>query len=125
MAEGLMNARLSSDYIAYSAGTMPGAINPDAVQAMADIGIDISGARSKGLGEFDGWEFDLVVTVCDDAAETCPLLPGKEHMHRGFDDPSSFDGTEDEIRISVARVRDEIWSWMVEVFGEGSSDEYI
>ena len=73
MAEGLLNHLYESGYEAYSAGTRPSIVNPFAIKAMAEIGIDISGRRSKGIDEFKDMNFDCVVTVCDHAKETCPF----------------------------------------------------
>ncbi len=116
MAEGLMNSLMRDRYIAFSAGTRPGKLNPYAVQAMSDIGIDISHHRTKGMEGFDGEVFDVVVTVCSDASETCPFFPGREHIHHAFDDPSTFSGTDEGIMDEVARVRDDIRAWIKETF---------
>ena len=95
MAEGLMNAHYGDRYEAYSAGTEPSNVNPYAVAVMAEIAIDISSHRPKSIGEFQSIQFDYVVTVCDSAKETCPFFPGgKEQIHKGFEDPSQFDGPE-------------------------------
>jgi arsenate reductase (thioredoxin) len=112
MAEGLLNARAGARYSASSAGTHPRAIHPLAIRAMAELGIDISeaaGHRAKSLTEFTGQPFDLVVTVCDDAAEECPFFPGaRRQVHWGFPDPSAATGSEEE-RLAVFRaVRDAI-----------------
>ena len=112
MAEGLLQARGGADYSAYSAGTRPGGIHPLAIRAMAEIGIDISeaaGHRSKGLDAYAGEAFDLVVTVCDAAAEECPFFPGaRSQQHWGFPDPSAVTGTEEERLAAFRRVRDAI-----------------
>jgi arsenate reductase len=85
---------------------------------MSELGMDISGARSKSLREFEGKEFDFVVTVCSNAAETCPFFPGKEHIHQGFEDPAAAEGPE-ERRMGVFRAsRDEIRHWIDETFGQ-------
>ncbi len=85
---------------------------------MAEIGIDISLHRSKSLDEFLDMKFDYVVTVCDQAKQVCPLFPGgKEFMHKGFQDPAAFEGSEDEKMVVFRRVRDEIREWIVETFG--------
>lgn len=112
MAEGLLRARGGGRYVVYSAGTQPRGVHPLAIAAMREIGIDISvaaGHRAKGMGEFAGQAIDLVVTVCDDAAEECPFFPGaRRQEHWGFPDPSAATGSEEE-RLAVFRqVRDGI-----------------
>lgn len=116
MAEGYMNARYSDRYGAFSAGTAPGTLNPHAVRAMAELGIDISGHRSKDLGEFDEQEMDFLVAVCEGGI--CPLFPwAKEEIHREFPDPSNLTGTDEEIMDGVRRIRDEIIGWIDTAFG--------
>jgi arsenate reductase len=112
MAEGWAR-RLKSDRIeAYSAGIEAHGLNPDAVRVMAEAGVDISGHRSKLVGELRGVDLDYVVTVCDNAHESCPLFPGKAKVvHVGFDDPPRLAAgarTEDERLAPYRRVRDEI-----------------
>ena len=107
MAEGLLRARGGSGYQVFSAGTHPGGVHPLAVKAMAELGIDISeqaGHRAKGIEEFDDEPpMDLVVTVCDEAAEECPYFPrARRQEHWGFPDPSKASGTEEE-RLAVFR----------------------
>ena len=120
MAEGFLRSYFSHRYEAYSAGTEPSGINPYAVRVMAEIGIDISTHRSKGLNEFLDKELDYVVTVCDHAKESCPFFPGGQKMiHQSFEDPSSHDGDEDKMMVLFRRVRDKIWNWIDQTFGEG------
>ncbi len=112
MAEGLLRVRGGGRYAVYSAGTHPRQVHPLAIAAMRERGIDISAAagyRAKSLREFEGQPFDLVVTVCDDAAEECPFFPGaRRQEHWSFPDPSAATGT-DEQRLAVFRqVRDAI-----------------
>jgi arsenate reductase len=113
MAEGYLHARGGKRYTVYSAGTHPRAVHPLAVQAMEELGIDISeatGHRAKSMEEFvNAPPMDLVVTVCDEAAEECPYFPHARHQeHWGFPDPSKAIGTEEE-RLAVFRqVRDAI-----------------
>ncbi len=112
MAEGWARA-LKSDVIEpYSAGIETHGMNPNAVKVMAEAGVDISGQRSKHVDELEGIEFDYVVTVCDNAHESCPLFPGKTKvLHKGFDDPPRLAkdaATEEEALDSYRRVRDEI-----------------
>jgi arsenate reductase len=110
MAEGLVNHFLGDAWQACSAGTKPsGYVHPLAVRAMAELGIDISGHRSKSVDEFRDAEFDRVITVCDQAAKNCPVWLGKGHVkHVGFPDPAVAEGSEAE-RLDVFRqVRDDI-----------------
>ena len=112
MAEGLLQARGGERFEALSAGTHPRTVHPLAIRAMAELGIDISAAAghyAKSLHEFEGQAIDLVVTVCDEAAEECPFFPGAHRQeHWGFPDPSAAEGTEEE-RLAVFRqVRDAI-----------------
>jgi arsenate reductase len=119
MAEGLMNALYGDRYLAFSAGTEPSEVNPYAVRVMQEIGIDISSHRSKSVDEFLDQDLDYVVTVCDHAKETCPFFPGgRKPMHKGFQDPSSAAGTEEEKLAVFRRVRDEIRAWIETTFGE-------
>lgn len=112
MAEAFQRTLGGADYEAFSAGTRPGAINPLATRAMAEIGIVMSAATgyyAKGLDAFTGQQFDLVVTVCDSAAEECPFFSGgRRQEHWGFPDPSASVGSDEE-RLRVFReVRDAI-----------------
>ena len=110
MAEGLWKELAKGDWQAQSAGSSPaGFVHPLAIRVMSEIGIDIGSQRSKHVREVAGQEFDLVVTVCDNAKESCPVLPGaKKVVHRPFDDPASVRGSDDEKLGAFRRVRDEI-----------------
>ena len=112
MAEGLLQTRGNGRFTVSSAGTHPRQIHPLAIQAMAELGIDISevaGHRAKGMEEFAGQQFDLVVTVCDDAAEECPFFPGaRRQEHWGFPDPSAVIGSEEQQLAAFRDVRDAI-----------------
>jgi len=113
MAEGLLRHLKGSDYDAFSAGTEPTGVHPLAVKAMSEIGIDISKQTSKDLKEFIGQKFDLAVTLCDRARGVCPFFPGaKETVHRGFDDPATCEGGEEQRLACFRRVRDEIKDWI-------------
>jgi arsenate reductase len=113
MAEGLLRALRGDVYEAFSAGTHPGILNPFCVKAMAEIGIDISGQKSKSISEVEHLGFDLVVTLCDQARESCPYLPGRHKMmHKGFDNPSALTGTDEEIMTEIRRIRDDIRTWI-------------
>jgi arsenate reductase len=110
IAEGLANHFLGNSWEADSAGTEPaGYIHPMAIEVMAEIGIDISHHRSKSVYAFRGSRFDLVITVCDAAAENCPvwLGPGRV-VHQSFPDPAQAQGTESEKLAVFRRVRDDI-----------------
>ena len=113
MAEGLVNALHADRFEASSAGTEATRVHPAAIKAMAELGIDISGHRSKSLDEFMDRKFDLVVTVCDDDARDCPFFPGaKDTIHRAFKDPAACRGTDEEILACFRRSRDEIRAWI-------------
>ena len=109
MAEAIVNARWGDAWEAYSAGTQPaGYVHPLAVQVLSEIGIQHAG-RSKSADEYRAVPFDLVVTVCDDAAENCPVWLGKgRRVHVGFPDPAKATGTEDEVLAVFRQVRDDI-----------------
>ncbi len=109
MAEGLLRELGGGRFEVHSAGTRPGGVRPEAIEAMREVGIDISGQRSKSVEEFAGQQFDAVLTVCDNARDNCPAFPGRtERVHCGFEDPAAAVGDWDA-RLSVfRRVRDEI-----------------
>ena len=109
MAEGLLRHDGGAAFEVFSAGVEPSHVRPQAVEAMREVGIDISGHRSKSVDEFAGQEFDYVITVCDNAKEQCPVFPGKtQRIHWSFDDPAAAEGDE-AAKLSVfRRVRDEI-----------------
>jgi arsenate reductase len=117
MAEGYMRAKYGGRYEVFSGGVEKGQVHPIAIAVMKEIGIDISGQRSKLIDEFYGTGIDTVVTVCDSAKAACPFFPGvKEEIHQGFSDPSAFTGNEEEIRAGFRRVRDEIIRWIDATF---------
>ncbi|MCI0530383.1 MAG: arsenate reductase ArsC [candidate division Zixibacteria bacterium] len=117
MAEGLLNSILGEFYSAQSAGSNPTHVSPYAVKVMAEIGIDISGQRSKGVDEFKNTSFDYVVTVCDHAKESCPFFPAaKIQIHHDFENPSELTGTEEEILAGYRRIRDLIRQWITSQF---------
>lgn len=117
MAEGLVNHFLGDRIQALSAGTEATAVNPRAIASMTEIGIDISGHRSKVLDEFAGERFDYVITLCGDANEKCPLFfGGVERRHIGFPDPSRATGSEEEVMAEFRRVRDQIRERLVAFF---------
>lgn len=108
MAEGLINAQLADRFVAQSAGTRPtGQVHPQAIAALREIGIDIADHRSKSAAEFTGMPFDVVITVCDDAAENCPVWLGQgQRVHIGFPDPAA--AAPDEQAQQFRAVRDAI-----------------
>jgi len=117
MAEGLVNFDLGDRIEAFSAGTEATRVNPRAAQVMAEIGIDLTGHRSKTLDEFAAEPFDYVITLCGDANEKCPLFfGGVQRLHMGFEDPSRLPGSEAEVLPEYRRVRDEIRQTMREFF---------
>lgn len=123
MAEGLLRHDHGGLFgIVESAGAKATAVRPEAIAAMAQIGIDISGHRSKSVAEFADRAFDVVITVCDNARESCPVYPGHmaRRIHHAFDDPASLQGTETERVAEFARVRDEIRAWLAETFAAGA-----
>jgi len=126
MAEGLLRAHSGDRYAVFSAGTHPRSVHPLAIQVMREIGIDISeaaGYRAKSLDEFVGQPpMDLVVTVCDDAAEECPYFPGaRRQEHWGFPDPSAVIGSEEERLAAFRSVRDAIAA-RIQVFATQSDE---
>ena len=107
MAEGLINHDFPGQVQAFSAGVRATRVNPRAIQVMDELGIDISGQRSKSMAEFQDQEFDLAITLCDSAQKQCPLFPGaKRLLHMGFPDPAQAAGSEEEILQEFRRVRD-------------------
>lgn len=113
MAEGLLRALHGDRYDVYSAGTEPSIVSPFAIKALAEIGIDISSHRSKSVEEFFNITIDHVVTVCDNAKETCPFFPyGVNYYHKSFQDPRACEGNDEEKLNIFRRIRDEIRDWI-------------
>jgi len=109
MAEGLVNHDLAGKVQAFSAGTEPSSVNPLVIAAMKEVGIDISRHRSKSIDEFADEKFDFVITLCDHAAESCPVFfGGTRRMHMGFPDPAGVTGTEEEKLSFFRKLRDQI-----------------
>ena len=123
MAEGLLREMAGDRFEVESAGVAPTRVRPEAIEAMREVGIDISQQRSKSVDEFAGREFDYVITVCDNANEQCPVFPGRtERIHWSFDDPAAVEG-DDETRLSAfRRVRDEIQQRLRQ-FGEETNPQ--
>jgi arsenate reductase (thioredoxin) len=113
MGEGLMRHDAGERFEAFSAGTKPGQVRSEAVTVMRELGIDISGHRSKSVDEFAGKSFDYVLTVCDNAKERCPIFPGKTiTIHHNFKDPATLEGSEEERLALFRRVRDEMRQYL-------------
>jgi len=108
MAEGLLRHHAGDRFEAFSAGTQPGSLHPLAVRAMAELGIDISDHSSKSVDRFLDQSFDFVITVCDQARESCPVFPGGAQLHWSFPDPAAIQGGEEERLEAFRRTRDEI-----------------
>jgi arsenate reductase len=117
MVEGLLRALHGDRYEVFSAGTEPDRVSPHAIRVMDQIGIDISGHRSKNATEFLDQKFDYAVTVCDSANESCPYFPGgKKILHHSFEDPSALTGTDEKIMAGFRYIRNEIRSWIENEF---------
>ncbi len=117
MAEGLLRNMGGEKFEVASAGTRPVGMNPDAVKAMSEIGIDISGGRSKHVDEFVGQQLDYIITVCDNAKESCPIFPGGgKRVHHSFRDPAAAPAQEQPALFR--EVRDEIQEWLSEFIAE-------
>ena len=109
IAEGLVKTQLGTHLDVFSAGTEPKAIDLRAIAAMNEIGIDISNNKSTDVNELLVEKFDLVVTLCDNARESCPVFPGNaEVIHIGFKDPAPVSGTDDEVKLIFRELREEI-----------------
>jgi arsenate reductase len=109
MAEGLLRHLVGGRYEVFSAGTKPVDVNPLAMEAMRELGIDISKQRSKSVAEFAGQTFAAVITVCDSAAEQCPVFPGAPvRVHWSLPEPAAISGTHEEKLAAFRRVRDEL-----------------
>src|SRR5271154_7486883 len=95
MAEGLLRHDAGDRFEVESAGTKPSHVRPEAIAVMRELGIDISGHRSKSVDEFAAQSFDCVLTVCDNAKESCPVFPGRTAIiHKNFEDPAGLKGSE-------------------------------
>jgi arsenate reductase len=113
MAEGLLRQLAGDRFEVFSAGTKPGTVRPEAIAVMNEIGIDISRHRSKHVDEFAGQPFDYVLTVCDNAKESCPVYPvGTKQVHQNFEDPAAVQGTEAERIDAFRRVRDQLSAYL-------------
>lgn len=109
MAEGLLRQDAGDSFEVFSAGVKSSFVRPHAIEAMREVGIDISGQRSKSVEEFLDEEFDYVITVCDNANEHCPVFPGRaKRLHWSFEDPATAPGDEAAKLAVFRRVRDQI-----------------
>ena len=117
MAEAILNRLYGDRYTASSAGTDPTQIDPLVITVMKEVGIDVNDYKSKGLNVFQDYHFDYVVTVCDQANESCPYFPGGNlRIHKSFSDPSKFQGCHEDVINEYRRVRDEIKNWIEKEF---------
>lgn len=110
MAEALLRSKAGERFDVYSAGSKPGdQVHPMAVSVLGELGIDISAARPKSLMEFVNENFDYVITLCDNAGDTCPMFPGQPvSAHWSFEDPVAFEGSEEEKLGFFRQIRDQI-----------------
>lgn len=119
MAEGLLRSLGGDRFDVHSAGTIASQLRPEAIAAMTELGIDISGQSSKDLAPFLGQSFDRVVTVCDEAKESCPIFPGaRSTAHWSIDDPAAVAGGDDERLAAFRRARDELRGRVVALVDE-------
>ena len=130
MVEGLLRAIAGERVEVFSAGSKPSRVNPFAIQAMAKRGIDISGQRSKHLSEYLDQPFNFVITVCDQAAKTCPIFPGRaQRIHWSFPDPAAAQGSDAEILAAFEQVRDDLEArlrvWLAELFRSALKNESL
>lgn len=115
MAEGLLRHLAGGKYEVFSAGVAPSFVNPLAIEAMKEIGIDISRQRSKSVDEFGNESFDFVITVCDNAKESCPHFAGSKMIHWSIEDPVGAGGSREAALAKFGEVRDRIKA-MIEGF---------
>ncbi len=116
MAEALLTQLCGSQYQAQSAGVQKTDIHPLAIKVMREIDIDISTQSSKLIEQFREIQFDIVVTVCDNAKETCPFFPGKQVIHQRFQNPSQVAGSDEQKLQSFRKTRDDIKEWIQKKF---------
>ena len=123
MAEGLLRDMAGDRFEVFSAGTAPSRVHPLAVEAMRELGIDLSGHESKSVDSFAGQPFQYVITVCDQANESCPVFPAAtERIHWSFEDPSAATGSEEERLRKFKTVRDAIRSRLESLVKSPSRD---
>lgn len=113
MAEGLLRHDAGDRFNVESAGTKPSTVRPEAITVMKEAGIDITSHRSKNVEEFAGQDFDYVLTVCDNAKESCPVFFGKAaRLHQSFNDPAAVEGSEENQLNAFRKVRDELRAYL-------------
>jgi len=113
MAEGLLRHDAGDRFEVESAGTKPSRVRPEAIAVMKELGVDISGQRSKSVDEFRDQSFDYVLTVCDHAKESCPIYPGHANrLHHSFEDPAAVEGSEEQRLLAFRTVRDQIREYL-------------
>lgn len=113
MAEGLLRHDAGEKFVVESAGTKPGIVRPEAIAVMKELKVDISGHRSKHVDEFEGQRFDYVISVCDNARESCPVFLGTaQKLHHDFEDPAALVGAEEQRLNLFRRVRDELRGYL-------------
>jgi arsenate reductase len=113
MAEGLLRHDRGDEFDVESAGTRATTVRPEAIAVMQELGIDISGHRSKVVDEFENLSFDHVLTVCDNAKESCPVYPGHANrIHKSFADPAAVEGSTEERLRAFRKIRDEIRAYL-------------
>lgn len=122
MAEGLLRNKAGDTFEIFSAGLEPSFVNPSAIKVMNEIGIDISTQTSDDVKKYIGEEFDFIITVCDNAKESCPVFPGKgKRTHWSFADPANAVGNEEEVLTEFRKVRDKIKSTLEQFINEQNS----
>lgn len=115
MAEGLLRHDHGDQFEVASAGTRASLVRPEAIAVLAELGIDITAHHSKHVDEFAGQAFDTVITVCDNAKETCPIVfLDARRLHHSFEDPAATEGSEEDRRNAFRRVRDQLRLWLHE-----------
>jgi len=115
MAEGLLRHFGGDRFEVESAGTRPSRVRPEAITVMKELGVDISGHRSKSVDEFRAASFDYVLTVCDNAKESCPIYPGHANrLHHSFADPAAVQGSEEQRLAAFRTVRDQIRQYLAD-----------
>jgi arsenate reductase len=119
MGEGLFRHIGGERWEVHSAGTRPSLVRPEAIRVMKELGIDLTGHRSKSVDEFTGQFFDYVVTVCDNARDNCPVFPSNAtRIHWSFEDPAAVEGTEEVRLAAFRRIRDQIRDRVEEFFAK-------
>ena len=123
MAEGLLRHHAGDRFEVFSAGTKPSRVRPEAIEVMRELDIDISAHRCKSVDEFQGQQFDYILTVCDNAKETCPIFPGQALMfHQTFEDPAAAQGSHEERLALFRQVRDQLREFLKRFPGPGMTE---